>query len=287
MKIKKERKPFKREYVPIVLAVIILFVLVGGLIYIIGHDFKFEEETVDPNQAVQEELLIDNSNSKCSKDELNELYELAEKITINTEMVDIFYETTMNDETGEPEDIYTSVAQFTMSNVDEKLYFYVTNDSNDEKQEYKPENNQIQFNGVVSFDIVTYTVEVRSNEYDCSGETIRKFTLKTKIFNRFSYMNDCEDYPDYKYCQEYIDEEVPSLQTFLSELEKYKKTTKTTTTTKVGETTKTEENKGETTEDSETTTNYKYYIIGGVAVVLLIVIIAAVILVKKKRSIKQ
>ena len=73
MKIEKEKKPFKREYIPIILAVLILFLLIGALIYLIGHDFKFDEETVNPGQHEQEEVLIDNSNSKCSKEELDEL----------------------------------------------------------------------------------------------------------------------------------------------------------------------------------------------------------------------
>ncbi len=288
MKIKKERKPFKREYIPIILAVILLFVLIGGLIYIIGHDFKFDEEVVNPNDAVQEEILIDNSNSKCSKEELNELYKLAEKITTDTEMAEEFYEKSTNDETGEEEDIYTWIANFKLENVDNELYAYVTNDYNDEQKEYKPEKNTIQFKGVASFDIVTYTVEIRSNEYGCKGETIRKFTLKTKIYNNFSDMNNCLTYPDFKYCQKFLDEDLPTFQTFMSELEKYKKTTKKTNSTasngtnNTNNTTKAEENK----ENKKTNTNnIKLYIIIAIIIISVgVIAIVTTILVKKRRS---
>lgn len=281
MKIKKEKKPFKREYIPIILAVLILFVLIAALIYLIGHDFKFDEEKVNENQAVQEEILIDNSNSKCSKEELNELYKLAEKITTNTEMVEIFYETTMNDETGEPEDIYTWVAQFKLDDMDKKLYAYVTNDYNDEKKEYRSEKNVVQFNGVPSFDIVTYTVEIRSDEYGCKGEVIRKFTLKTKIFNNFYSMNSCTEYPDFKYCQKFLDEDLPTFDIFKSELEKYKKTTKKVETT----TSSTKTNKNDEKQENKEKSGYrKYIIIAIVAILAGVVIIVSVILVKKRRS---
>lgn len=280
MKIEKERKPFKREYIPIILAVLILFLLIAALIYLIGHDFKFEEETVNPAQPEQEEILIDNSNSKCSKEELDELYKLAEKINTETEMVEVFYETTMNDETGEPEDIYTWVAQFSIKDTDDKLYALVTNDYNEEQKEYKPEKNLIQFNGTPSFDIVTYTVEIKSNEYGCKGETIRKFTLKTKIFNNFYAMNECNDNPEFKYCQKFIDEDLPTFQIFKSEIEKYKKTTKTTNKTASNQnTTSVTEGK-----DNKKVGNVKIYIYVAIAILIGVGAIITLILVKKRRS---
>lgn len=285
MKIKKEKKPFKREYIPIILAVLILFVLIAALIYLIGHDFKFDEETVDPNQAIQEEVLIDNSNSKCSKEELNELYKLAEKITTNTEMVEISSGTTEDDSTGEEVTLYTDVAEFTLSEVDSKLYAYITNDYNDDKSDVNVENGKLVFRGIPSFDIVTYNVEIKANDYDCKGETIRKFTLKSKIYNRFSQMADCLNYPEFKYCQQYIDEDLPTMQSFKIEIEKYKKTTKATDKTNQLSQSNKEEKKGETNKDNkEDNKNYKYYIIGGVAILLLTVAIITVILLKKKRS---
>lgn len=278
MKIKKERKPFKREYIPIVLAVLILFLLIGALIYLIGHDFKFEEETVNPDQPVQEEILIDNSNSKCSKEELNELYKLAEKITTDSEMVEVFVGMSENDSTGEEVKLYGYASQFTLKDVDSKLYAHVTNDYNDDEKDYNVEDEKIVFQGTPSFDIVTYTVEIKSNDYGCKGETIRKFTLRTKIFNRFFNMIECDEFPDFKYCQQYIDEDLPTLQMFKSELAKYKKTTKKVTT----ESDNKEVNKND---NKETKSNYKLYIIIAIIVILVgVVAIVTLILVKKKRS---
>lgn len=230
MKIKKEKKPFKREYIPIILAVLILFVLIAALIYLIGHDFKFDEEKVNENQHQQEEILIDNSNSKCSKEELNELYKLAENVKVETEMKEVedpdnpVYD--MDEEkwvTG-----YSIVPIIKFTNLKSKLYAYISNDFNGKTQELKLESDKGEVNGVQSDEIVEYIIEIKANDYGCKGETIRKFTVKTPIYNSFSEMESCVDYPDYEYCKEYITEDLPSMQEFKLGLQKYVKTLKST-----------------------------------------------------------
>ncbi len=295
MKIKKERKPFKREYIPIILAILILFLLIGALIYLIGHDFKFEEENVNPGQHEQEEVLIDNSNSKCSKDELNELYKIAENIKVETEMREIEDPDNMvlNQETDEFEHAISIVPVMKFTNLNSKVYIYMSNDYNDKNQEVKADTDKTEINGIQSDKIVEYTIEVRSNDYSCKGETIRKFTVKTPIYNSFSELDICEDYPEYPYCQKYLAENLPTMNDFQLGLQKYKKTLKSTAAPRFSNGATTSGKKDETTtttvekkEDKKESKDSKtiIYIIIGVIVLLSVVAIGTLLLMKKKRS---
>lgn len=294
MKIKRERKPFKREYIPIIIAVAILVLLIGALIYLIGHDFKFDEEKVNQNQHEQEEVLIDNSNSRCSKEELEELYKIAENIKVETEMKKI--EDKDNEVYDFDEEKYVPgisiIPVIKFSNINSKVYVYMSNDFNEKTVEVQLEKEDVQIEGVSSDKIVEYTLEVRANDYNCKGETIRKFTVKTPIYNSFSQMDACVDYPDYDYCKEYITENLPSMQDFQLGLQNYKKALKTTVAPKfTNEATTSNKDNDKTTnnttvdkkEDKKDNKTIVYIIIG--AIVLLIgVAIVTLILIKKKRS---
>lgn len=291
MKIKKERKPFKREYIPVILAIILLLVLVGALIYLIGHDFKFEEERVDSNQHEQEEVLIDNSNSKCSKDELNELYKIAENIKVNTEMVE--REDNENMVFDQENEVYipgTSVIPvIKFSNLDSKIYLFMSNDYDSKTEDIYSESKDAEVDGVYSDKIVEYTIEVRANDYDCKGETIRKFTIKTPIYNSFSQLDICESYPEYGYCQEYITEDLPTMYDFQLGLQKYKKTLKTTVTPRFTDssndnTTTTTVTANEDNKEEQKDNKIIIYIIIGAIILIAGVATATLILIKKKRS---
>ncbi|MDE6292149.1 MAG: hypothetical protein K2L98_00550 [Bacilli bacterium] len=294
MKIQKERKPFKREYIPIILAVLILFLLVGALIYLIGHDFKFEEETVDPNQHEQQEVLIDNSNSRCSKDQLNELYKIAENIKVNTEMIEI--EDTENMVFDQENDVFipgiSVVPVIKFDNLDPKVYIFMSNDYNSKTEEIKSEKKNVEMNGIHADKIVEYTIEVRANDYDCKGDAVRKFTVKTPIYNSFSEMDVCVDYPDYEYCKEYIAEDLPTMHDFQLGLQKYKKTLKTTVTPKFTDESTPNDKTNQVTTTSGTVDKKEekkdnktiIYIIIGAIVLLVGVAIVTLILIKKKRS---
>ncbi len=297
MKIKKERKPFKREYIPIILAVIILFFLIGALIYLIGHDFKFDEEKANPGQHEQEEVLIDNSNSKCSKDELNELYKIAENIKVETEMREIEDpdNEVLNQETDEVEPAISIVPIMKFTNLNSKVYIFMSNNYNEKTEEVKPKGDKTEVNGIQSDKIVEYTIEIRSNDYGCKGETIRKFNVRTPIYNSFSELDICVDYPDYPYCQKYLAEDLPSMHDFQYGLQNYKKTLKSTAAPRFtnGSTTSgnKEENKTTTTtakkteEKKENNDNKTIiYIIIGLVILLSMVAIGTLLLIKKKRS---
>lgn len=287
MKIKKERKPFKREYIPIVLAILILFLLIGTLIYLIGHDFKFDEEVVNPNQHEQEEVIIDNNNSKCSKEQLNELYKIAENIKVDTEMVEREDKENLVYDQQKEEYIpgLSVIPIIKFANLDPKVHIYMSNNFNSKTEDVKTENKNIEIDGVTSDKIVKYTVEVRANDYDCKGEIVRKFIVKTPIYNSFSEMDVCADYPNYEYCQEYITEDLPSMHNFQLGLQKYKKTLKTTgaqKNTKEPTSSSNETEPSNTVDKKDKKTNI--YVIVGASLLLVGVVIATLILVKKKRS---
>lgn len=290
-------KRFKREYTPVVIAVIILIVLIGALIATLLYKGEYLDETPQSDEFIQEEMVIDNKNSKCNSKELDELFKRARKVELETKMIKVFHETgvdTSDPEMG-PVDIYVEVLEVTLNNVTDDIYIKVTNDANKNEQILKKKDfkdGKVKFNTEYTTKVITYTIEVHANKYDCVDEVVRKFTVQTPIFNRYSDMYVCNDYPDFYYCQEYINHDFISLSQFTKELEAYKKelakSDKKDTNTKnnknsstVKNATTNVDNKIKNKEDKKNN-NYIYVIIG--IIVVGVVAIIATILVKKRRS---
>lgn len=290
-------KKFKREYTPVVIAVIILIALIGALIATLLYKGEYLDETPQSDEFIQEEMVIDNKNSKCNSKELDELFKRARKVELETKMIKIFLETVPDLATeNEFVDIYADVLEVTLKNVTDDIYIKVTNNKNDNVQTLKKKDFKdgvVKFNTEYTTEVITYTIEVHANKYDCVDEIVRKFTVLTPIYNNYSNMGQCNDYPEFRYCQEFLTEDMISLGQFrkelaiyIKELESGKKTTKkrvgskTTTTNKIENGTT-----SATTVDSkeEKKNNNIIYIIIGV-IALGVVAIITTILVKKRRS---
>lgn len=301
---KKERKPFKREYIPVIVASIILIILIVALVVIfLLPDNKSEIDVPDPNKDI-EEVLVDNKNSKCNESELKKLGSVANKLELEYHDLEIVLgqgydiDTDELDENGMPPlvDITAPVLNVKFKNMTDDIYLKVSSTLNDEVKEYyykDAKDGVITFETSYSENIGTYTIEVFANKYDCKGDMIRKFELKTPIFNQFSKVLACEEYPDFQYCQKFIKEDEPTYKEFSVALEKYKKevesgkTTKKTTTKKgstqnVKDNNEEKNNKGNEVLVENIKNNYVMYI--GIALLGIVGVIIVVILVRKRRS---
>lgn len=228
-----KKKRIKKEYIPVFIAVILFIGLIAALIAVLLYKPKEEEVAIDPNQHVQEELELDNANSSCKKDTLDELYKLANKVTVDTKIVE--RKMSGNDqETNEEVEISYFIPEFTFANVDDKLYLNITRDFDSLNKDLTPENGKIVYECEWSDSMVTYTIEVKSNG-DCKGETVRKFTVVTPIYNSLSDYEICTIIPEFKYCQKYVMEDIPTFNEFYTMAQEYIKDHKITTTMAISE----------------------------------------------------
>ena len=305
----KEKKEFKREYIPVIVTGIILILLVGALVFMIFYKGNLELEDVPKDSGHKvDELNVEVDKSKCSTELIKKLSDEAKKIKMNYKEKAIqadLYET--DDDSGENFYTYDHVWNVTFDNVSDNFYLKITNDSNDTVKTITKDTLQDgkwSFDTEVDDDVVTYTISVISNPEGCKEQVFRKFELKALIFNVWSNSSKCSVYKDFKYCQRWTDEDTVTIDKFESELAKYKKehpeikeknpfgVEVPTTTSSTNSTDKTNGNTKTTSKNNNDVTNKENnkktidnkVIYAGAAILVVIVGVVIVVLLKKKRS---
>ncbi len=223
--------------------------------------------------------------STCSYKEQAELNEIANNVKANYEIVDIYDGKIVEMDSGEEVDpivdYYVRGFKISILNVTDDIYITVTNDYDSSIQTFYSKDAK---DGIVSFEtknvakVINYTIEVHSNKYTCIGELYRKLYVKTPTYNSQSNVAACTDYPEFYYCQEFIDGENIDFNTFLTRLENYKSNKKV-------EEKKEEEKKQSFIEKVKTFyKNNKIVIYTVIIVVIISGVATTVILIKKRRS---
>ena len=298
-----KKSKFKREYIPVIFAFLILILLIVALVFVILYDREDLDVNIpDPSNDI-EEIEVDTSDSACSSSELATLNNAANNVTVSYEDekivvgqgydIDGDYE----GDTAPLVDLYGTVFNVSFANITDDIYLRITNDTNDTELTFTKENmdaGEAVFQTEYGDELTTYTVEVLASNYDCADEVIRKFNLTVPIYNQFSEMEACNTYPNFYYCQEYIDTEPITYSEFLEELRVYRDsatdedTVENTNVINVDN----DDNNDEEEQPSEdekspfinfVENNRVTLIVGGCAIVV-VGVIAGIVIVKKKRS---
>ena len=197
--------------------------------------------------------------------------------------------TAINLETNEEYKTLGYVQKVEITNLSEDVYLIVSNNNkNTKKQNIKltskdAKDGKITYFTEYSSDLVTYSIKVYSSNGDCMDELFREFEFVTPIYNRFSDMDICDNYKEFKYCQKYITEDRPTQQEFMVELNAYQKKHKVTTNNagKVIDSTL-EEHKELLNKDKDKKDDNLLIIIAVIAVVLVTGVVIVIVLRKKK-----
>ena len=84
MKKYREHKRFKREYIPVIIAFLILIGLVTSLVLVIKNKKTDFEVKIDEKIEDTDEIAVDTKNTKCNN-------ELSDKLKISAKNVNISY----------------------------------------------------------------------------------------------------------------------------------------------------------------------------------------------------
>ena len=298
--IKKEKKQFKVEYVPVVISFLVLLLLIGILVFIILYNKNKYDVDVPGEEYITNEMLVDTSDSLCNTKRVNELHKKANKISISYKDEKVIIGQAQSQDTLEMVDTYGYVFNVEFKNVPEDMYLVIKSDNinfKDDKTTLKGEDAK---DGVLTYQtkytelIVEYTVSIYSSKYDCQDELFRKFTFTTPIYNRYHNMYICEAYPDFELCQKFITENKPSMEAFYNRLYKYGKANDiviTNTYESIYGTTTKKTEKTTTSKKDESKTNKKEknnnesimtYIILGTLIVLLVSGVSILVIKKRK-----
>ncbi|MCX4249039.1 MAG: hypothetical protein OSJ65_04685 [Bacilli bacterium] len=233
VKIEKERK-FKTEYIPVVISSLILILFLILLFLTINYEGNVGEYNKTNDDVVNEELAITKTDSKCNQEELNELLNLASKVsgTYHTTSKEIPVEKT-EENTEYIEDtggvINYKFIEIIIKGIEEGIYVQITNNYNDDvkviRQSDLDSNREYKYEAPNMNQKVTYTVDIYSDKYSCSKELLRKVSFDTKIYNTKSDMLACVMYPKYEGCTKLVDKAI-SFDEFNKGIEEYQKKNK-------------------------------------------------------------
>jgi len=152
---------------------------------------------------------------KCTTEEMNRLKELANNVefTYTNEIIEV------EDEEGGFYEKNIYKISILNDNIDLKYKYRISGDSNQLEID-KEKFSSLNFYGgeklVIS--IYAYTTNL------CTGKSLKTKTLTLPHYNYFYRENEevCKEYPDFKYCEEFMDTSDLTKEQFNLELEEYK-----------------------------------------------------------------
>ena len=213
MKKHRERKPFKREYIPVIIAVIILIGLIAGLVFVILDKKEDFDVKIDKEIKNTEDLKVDTSGTKCNNEDSKKVKDAAQKIEVSYTIKNMSVGTSIDiDEPDMPEvEEYDYGFEIAIKNITEDIYVVVKNDYSNDVFTYHyadTENGVKTFESIATDEAVNFTFEVKSENVNCKDEDYRKITLTTPIYNLYYRYQFCSDNPKSKVCKMFVNEKI-------------------------------------------------------------------------------
>lgn len=213
MKKHRERKPFKREYIPVIIAVIILIGLIAGLVFVILYKKEDFDVKIDEEIKNTEDLKVDTSGTKCNNEDSKKVKDAAQKIEVSYTIKNMSVGTSIDiDEPDMPEvEEYDYGFEIAIKNITEDIYVVVKNDYSNDVFTYHyadTENGVKTFESIATDEAVNFTFEVKSENVNCKDEDYRKITLTTPIYNLYYRYQFCSDNPKSKVCKMFVNEKI-------------------------------------------------------------------------------
>ncbi len=284
-----EPRGFKREYIPVIIAVLILGLLIAALVYTIMYKPKDKEKYYEENSLKTEEIVVDIDNTICNEEISKQVAQDAANVKVRYEQINDYYfgktdelETDLNGdgELGEI-DSYGYALKVIIEGVTENVYVKLENDLDYNVQTFHASDIK---DGVISFDqtenayVRTYNLKVYSANQECGEVLFREFTFKLPRLNDLRNLRMCEEFPDMETCTPFVfeEDEYKLHEAFKKEVDKR-------TNEKEAERIKEGEKKAQETIVDKVVNN-KVYLIIGIAVVVVIVVGVVVIVIKRRKK---
>lgn len=219
-----------REYVPVVIGIVLLAVLGIILVFFINYEnpSKILEVPEKEVSAKYKEKKVDISSSTCPKVNISKYKEMADELKTDYQFhevetgLDVEYDTIFNKDAVKD----TTIVPFIyISNLKEGLYLTIESEQDPDSfykitlEDFEEEN--VSYICPYSEQSLIYTIKIYVDVDDCHDVMIRKFTMQLPVYNKYQNQARCSRYPDFKYCAEYLMEDLPSYTVYDYEFSKY------------------------------------------------------------------
>ncbi len=240
----------------------------GRILFVIICFFGFMTNTFAAcDYETQVRLATEASN-------VNVTYEIEREI-INANTGQIAPEATDEDVNIDSDYIYQNIIYITIMNITENIYVELIGNDGSSQSIYFNETNEgtLELDGGTGENIITYTVNIRSNDSNCTSDILRTFEFVTPKWNPYSGLMACEGVKEY-YCEPYVTYEINMTEGEVLDRASQAKKEETTTPQE-------EEKKDWWTEWLE---NNSWFIPTVIGVIVLAGVATTVIIIKRRRS---
>lgn len=218
-----------------------------------------------------------NAASTCSNATLYQEKQRASEIKVDYQVIDNVYDDEYDDECVES--CIEKYLLVSLYNVPDEISVDVKSLNDTFRKfsltsEQRNSNNELKIKDANATEIKRYEFKIKSASPDCYGEILKTLTLNTPMFNKFSDVASCEAYPDFKYCNKYVNFDISNLtnEEFNKLFDKYLE----------------EKEKGIEQEKEETGTAKelinKYWYIGVIIIIAIVVIVVLIKTIIKRRE---
>ena len=272
-------KRVKKETLPFIVAILMLFLLIGALVYTILYKPKENVKVINESTLTTEDLVVNNKATACGDYDIAKLSEDAKGIKISYEVLDnISTGAAMVIDAGNTEDEYVNTygygLRIKISGLSDNMFIRIKNRTLNTTNDYY--KNDIDNRGYIYDDTYNLSlqyldIKVLINDENCKDIILREFETTLPKFNELLRGGVCttDEYKDRDICKPYIfndDSYETQLKNINKEVEKVEKEKKTKEEKK-------DEEKGK-----------KWIVIVIVAIIAIVVTVAGVIVMKGSKK---
>lgn len=171
-------------------------------------------------------LGIIKVEATCSLEERVQVNNAAGAVNVVADKLKYTY-SSYDEEHDETYDIDAYTGMIYVYNLTPEIYFNITDGKNKETYTYDDDINGAVAVSTGSMAVVKdYTIAIYSTNTSCGTTPVRTISATLPRYNPFSSYQSCSEYPNYYYCQQFLNADLITETQFMNGLEEYAKTHK-------------------------------------------------------------
>ena len=165
-------------------------------------------------------------NASCNLEERVEVNNAAGAVNVIADKLKYTYNA-YDEEYEESHDIDAFTGIIYVYNLTPNIYFNITDGKDKETYTYADDVNGAIAISTGSMAVVKdYTIAIYSTNSSCGTTPVRTISVNLPRYNPFSSYQSCTEYPNYYYCQQFLNADLISETDFMNGLDEYAKTHK-------------------------------------------------------------
>ncbi len=171
-------------------------------------------------------LNINTVHASCSLEDQVKINNAAGAVNANASRLEYSYDD-HDDEYDEDLTVTSYTGIIYVYNLTKDIYFEISDDTTKEIYTYADDVNGAVAVSTGSMAVVkNYNIAIYPTDKTCGTTAVRTIQVTLPRYNEYSASSYCTDYPNYYYCQQFLNADIITYDDFMSGLNEYAKTHK-------------------------------------------------------------